>query len=113
MNINNNIVNFRQTLPAGCKLIAVSKTHPVAAIREAYRAGQRHFGENKVQELIPKYQAREKDITWHMIGHLQRNKARQAVTLSDRIHSVDSLRLARTLHKEAARAGLVEVELPL
>ena len=73
MNIKNNINNLLQNLPPDCKLIAVSKTKPVEKIQEAYAAGQRRFGENKVQEIVPKYEALPKDIEWHMIGHLQSN----------------------------------------
>ena len=82
-------------------LIAVSKTKPVETLREAYDLGVRVFGENKVQELVDKYGALPEDIHWHMIGHLQRNKVKYIIDKAELIHSVDSLRLAETLEKEA------------
>ncbi len=82
-------------------LIAVSKTKPVSALEEAYRFGIRDFGENKVQELVEKEQVLPKDIRWHMIGHLQRNKVKYIVDKVFLIHSVDSLRLAQEISKEA------------
>lgn len=87
------------------QLIAVSKTKPVSMLLEAYEAGERHFGENKVQELIEKYEQLPKDIKWHMIGHLQRNKVKYLVDKVYMIHSVDSLRLAEEINKEALRIG--------
>ncbi len=88
------------------KLIAVSKTKPLAALEEAYRYGCRDFGENKVQELVNKYEALPKDIRWHMIGHLQRNKVKYIVDKVFLIHSVDSLRLAQEIEKEAAKKNI-------
>lgn len=85
------------------KLIAVSKTKPISALQEAYSCGCRDFGENKVQELVEKYEALPKDIRWHMIGHLQRNKVKYIVDKVFLIHSVDSLRLAQEIEKEAAK----------
>ena len=87
-------------------LIAVSKTKPVETLKEAYDMGIRVFGENKVQELIDKYEALPKDIHWHMIGHLQRNKVKYIVDKVFLIHSVDSLRLAQEIEKEAAKKGV-------
>lgn len=84
-------------------LIAVSKTKPVSMIETIYQAGVREFGENKVQELCEKYELMEKDIHWHMIGHLQRNKVRQVIEKVYLIHSVDSLRLAQQIEQEAAK----------
>jgi PLP dependent protein len=83
------------------RLIAVSKTHPAEAVREAYAAGQRDFGENYVQELVHKAEALRDltDLRWHLIGHLQRNKAKQVANLASLVHSVDSLELARELAK--------------
>jgi hypothetical protein len=107
MNIYNNIIKFRQNLPGECKLIAVSKTQPIEKIEEAYGAGQRVFGENKVQELVPKHQALPKDIEWHMIGHLQSNKVRQIVSFVHLIHSVDSTKLLEEINKQATKAGTV------
>lgn len=87
-------------------LIAVSKTKPVPLLMEAYECGCRHFGENKVQELIEKYEMMPKDIKWHMIGHLQRNKVKYIVDKVCMIHSVDSLRLAEEISKEAVKKNL-------
>ena len=87
-------------------LIAVSKTKPVSVLKEAYDLGVRVFGENKVQELADKYEAMPKDIRWHMIGHLQRNKVKYIIDKVDLIHSVDSIRLAETIEKEAAKHNI-------
>ena len=87
-------------------LIAVSKTKPVSMLQEAYDTGCRDFGENKVQELVDKYEQLPKDIRWHMIGHLQRNKVKYIVDKVYLIHSVDSLRLAEEISKEAVKKGV-------
>ena len=87
-------------------LIAVSKTKPIADLEEAYRVGVRDFGENKVQELVEKAEVLPKDIRWHMIGHLQRNKVKYIVDKVCLIHSVDSLRLAEEISKEAVKKQL-------
>ncbi len=84
-------------------LISVSKTKPIEMLQEAYDAGSRDFGENKVQELVDKYEVLPKDIRWHMIGHLQRNKVKYIVDKVYLIHSVDSLRLAEEISKEAIK----------
>ena len=84
-------------------LIAVSKTKPLSMLEEAYACGCRHFGENKVQELVDKYEQLPKDIKWHMIGHLQRNKVKYIVDKAYLIHGVDSLRLAEEISKEAVK----------
>jgi pyridoxal phosphate enzyme (YggS family) len=90
------------------RIVAVTKGHPVGAVEAAIRAGLRVMGENRIQELEEKVAVLGRDAAeWHMIGHLQRNKARLGVPLFDRIHSLDSLRLARTLSKEAERADLL------
>ena len=86
-------------------LIAVSKTMPVKTLQRAYDLGVRVFGENKVQELTEKYDALPKDICWHMIGHLQRNKVKYIIDKVDLIHSVDSIRLAETIEKEAQKCN--------
>ena len=104
MNIKNNLTNLRQNLPSGCKLIAVSKTKPAQKIMEAYQEGHRQFGENKVQELVPKYEVLPKDIEWHMIGHLQSNKVKYIAPFISMIHSVDSVRLLEEINKQALRA---------
>ena len=93
--------------PAEITLIDVSKTKPVSMLMEAYDAGERVFGENKVQEIMDKYDQMPQDVSWHMIGHLQRNKVKYIVGKVAMIHSVDSLRLAETIEQEAAKAGTV------
>ncbi len=113
--IRENLENVRERMNAACKksgraaddvkLVAVSKTKPFPALQEAYDCGCRDFGENKVQELAEKYEALPKDIRWHMIGHLQRNKVKYIVDKVFLIHSVDSLRLAQEIEKEAAKLG--------
>ena len=107
MNIKNNINNLRQNLPPDCKLIAVSKTKPVEKIMEAYQAGHRLFGENKVQELVPKYEALPKDIEWHMIGHLQSNKVKYIAPFISMIHSVDSV---KTIGRDKQAGTCVQTE---
>ena len=93
--------------PGEVTLVAVSKTKPVSMLQEAYDAGARVFGENKVQEIMDKYDQLPSDIQWHMIGHLQRNKVKYIIDKVAMIHSVDSLRLAQTIEQEAARKELV------
>lgn len=88
-------------------LIAVSKTKPISMLMEAYDCGQRIFGENKVQEIMDKYEQMPDDVQWHMIGHLQRNKVKYIVDKVAMIHSVDSLRLAETIEQEAAKKNVV------
>lgn len=99
--------------PKDVTLIAVSKTKPVELIMEAYDMGYRVFGENKVQELTAKYDEMPKDIQWHMIGHLQTNKVKYIVDKVAMIHSVDSLKLARTIEKEAAKKNVDHVDILL
>jgi pyridoxal phosphate enzyme (YggS family) len=103
MNIKNNITNFRQNLPPGCRLVAVSKTQPVEKIQEAYASGQRDFGENRVQELTDKYEQLPKDIQWHLIGHLQTNKVKYIAPFVSLIHSVDSLRLLEEIDRQGKK----------
>jgi len=105
MNIKNNISSLTQNLTPGCRLIAVSKTKPVEMIMEAYNAGQRLFGENRVQELVAKFDALPKDIEWHMIGHLQSNKVKMMASFVHLIHSVDSVSLLAEIDKQAAKAS--------
>lgn len=93
---------------ASVKLIAVTKNHDVAAMREAIDAGASDIGENRIQEAAGKFEKLERQVTWHLIGHLQTNKAKQAVKYFDLIHSVDSLHLARALDKEASRIGKIQ-----
>ena len=89
----------------GVTLVCVSKFHPAEAIMEAYDCGERDFGESRVQELLPKYEALPKDIRWHFIGHLQTNKVKHIVPFVHMIHSVDSLRLLETINREAEKIG--------
>lgn len=100
--------DIRATIPAGVVLVAVSKFHPAEAVAEAYAAGQRLFGESRVQELAAKVPALPADISWHFIGHLQTNKVRQLIGLRPAlIESVDSSRLLDAIDAESARAGIV------
>lgn len=107
MTIHNKIKELHNTIPQNTVLVAVSKFHPVEAIMEAYEAGQRIFGESRVQELLIKHEALPKDIEWQMIGHLQTNKVRQIVPFVSLIQSVDSARLAECINREAERIGRV------
>ena len=115
--LSDNLQKVQDNIAAACKragrdpsevtLVAVSKTKPVELLMEAYEAGQRVFGENKVQEILEKCGRMPSDVRWHMIGHLQRNKVRQVIGQVEMIHSVDSLRLAQTIEQEAAKIGRV------
>jgi len=108
MNVRNNIEAIQnQLLGKNCRLIAVSKTHAVERVQEAYDAGQRIFGENKVQELIAKQAVLPKDIEWHMIGHLQTNKAKQLVPIVSLIHAVDSYKLLEEINKQAKKINRI------
>jgi PLP dependent protein len=107
MSITENIQQIKSTLPAGVKLVAVSKTKPREAIYEAYQAGQRVFGENKVQELVDKYESLPHDIEWHLIGHLQTNKVKYVAPFVSLIHSVDSLKLISAINKEGIKVDRV------
>ena len=98
--------NIAGRSPKEVTLIAVSKTKPVEMLKEAYDAGARVFGENKVQEIIDKYDQMPSDVQWHMIGHLQRNKVKYIIDKVAMIHSVDSVRLAETIEKEAAKKDI-------
>lgn len=107
MSVTENLRKIKLILPGYVKLVAVSKTKPNDAIMEAYRAGQRVFGENKVQELVSKYESLPKDIEWHLIGHLQTNKVKYIVPFVSLIHSVDSLKLLSAINKEGLKANRV------
>lgn len=107
MSIAENISLIKQQLPEAATLIAVSKTKSNEQILEAYNAGQRDFGENRVQELLPKYEALPKDIRWHLIGHLQTNKVKQIASFVHLIHSVDSEKLLAEINKEAGKCNRV------
>lgn len=115
--LKDNLKQVRENIEEACRrsmrspgevtLIAVSKTKPPQALWEAYEDGCRHFGENKVQELLDKYEVMPKDIKWHMIGHLQRNKVKYIVDKVFLIHSVDSLKLAEEISKEAVKKNVI------
>lgn len=98
---------LKSELPEGVELVAVSKFHPVSAIMEAYQAGQRRFGESRVQELLAKIPELPSDISWHFIGHLQTNKVRQLIGKTHLIESVDSERLLSIIDAESVKAGVV------
>jgi PLP dependent protein len=101
--ITENIANFKKKIPENVTLVAVSKTKPISDLQEAYNAGQRIFGENKVQEMVEKYDALPKDIQWHMIGHLQRNKVKYMAHFVNLIHGVDSLKTLEEINNQAAK----------
>ena len=108
MEIRNNITFFQKQFAGKvCRLVAVSKTHTPEKIKEAYDAGQRLFGENKVQELCSKQAVLPADIEWHLIGHLQTNKVKQVVSFVSLIHSVDSLKLLEEINKQAKKINRV------
>ena len=107
MSIANKIEQLRSSLPEGVRLLAVSKFHPAEAIVEAYEAGQRAFGESRVQELQQKYEALPKDIEWVMIGHLQTNKVKYIAPFISLIESLDSERLALEVERQGARCNRV------
>ena len=114
--VTENLQSIEQRIRAACQragrdrsevtLISVTKTKPVSMLEEAYAAGERNFGENKVQEILAKAPELPQDITWHMIGHLQTNKVRQVITRAGMIHSIDSEKLAETVSREAVKAGI-------
>lgn len=103
--IAESIRQIRSELPAGVRLVAVSKFHPNEAIEEAYRAGQRIFGESKVQEMTAKHDSLPQDIEWHFIGHLQTNKVKYIVPYVALIHGIDSFKLLAEVDKQAAKVG--------
>ena len=103
--IQENLAKITATLPDHVTLVAVSKTKPNEALLEAYEAGQRILGENRVQEMADKYQDLPKDIEWHMIGHVQRNKVKYMIDFVSLIHGVDSFRLLKEINKQAKKAG--------
>lgn len=103
MSISENILKIKSKLPEGVALVAVSKTKPISDLLEAYNVGQRIFGENKIQEMVSKYNEMPKDIAWHMIGHIQRNKVKYMAPFVNFIHGVDSLRLLTEINKQALK----------
>lgn len=107
MYIKENLLRIRESLPSHVNLVAVSKTKSNDQIMEAYHAGQRVFGENKVQEMVEKWEQLPKDIEWHMIGHLQRNKVKYMASFVSLIHGVDSLKLLKEINKQALKVNRV------
>jgi PLP dependent protein len=108
MHIKENIERFKNILDTeNVSLIAVSKTHPPELLLEAYAAGVKDFGENKVQEMVEKFEALPKDIRWHMIGHLQRNKVKYIASFVHLIHSIESERLLQDVEKQGAKVGRI------
>jgi hypothetical protein len=108
MSIAHNIRTVTQTLEGtGCRLIAVTKTKPLEMLLEAYHAGCKTFGENRVQEMVEKYEQLPKDISWHLIGHLQTNKVKYMAPFVSLVHSVDSLKLLQEIDRQAAKYGRV------
>lgn len=107
MSIADNLKQVLAELPQGVRLVAVSKFHPNEAIEEAYEAGQRIFGESKVQEMTAKYESLPKDIEWHFIGHLQTNKIKYIAPYVALIHGVDTYKLLTEINKQAAKAERV------
>ena len=107
MSISNNLTKIKASLPENVTLVAVSKTKPVADLMEAYEAGQRIFGENKIQEMTEKWEVMPKDIQWHMIGHVQTNKVKFMAEYVSLIHGVDSLKLLQEINKQAKKHNRV------
>ncbi|MCH5231367.1 MAG: YggS family pyridoxal phosphate-dependent enzyme [Muribaculaceae bacterium] len=105
--IAQNIRKFRQIVPPGVEIVAVSKFHPASMIMEAYEAGQRNFGESRVQEFVEKERELPKDIRWHFIGHLQTNKVKAVIGKTSLIESVDSERLLELIDRESEKAGVI------
>ena len=103
MSIKDNLLRIKSQLPENVTLVAVSKTKPFSDLMEAYNAGQRVFGENKIQEMTEKWEQMPKDIQWHMIGHVQTNKVKYMAEYVSLIHGVDSLKLLQEINKQAAK----------
>ncbi len=103
MNISENLQKHKEELGQGVTLVAISKTKPISDILEAYESGQRIFGENKIQEMTGKWEALPKDIEWHMVGNVQRNKVKYMAPYVDLVHTVDSLKLLKEINKEARK----------
>jgi pyridoxal phosphate enzyme (YggS family) len=103
MGIRENLKRLKEDLPQQVELIAVSKTKPISDLLEAYDAGQRAFGENKIQEMVTKWEQMPKDIQWHMIGHVQSNKVKYMAPFVHTIHAVDSIKLLKEIQKQAAK----------
>ncbi|WP_445734677.1 YggS family pyridoxal phosphate-dependent enzyme [Mariniflexile sp.] len=103
MSIQQNLIHIKSTIPKHVTLVTVSKTKPVADLTQAYDAGQRIFGENKIQEMVEKYEAMPKDIKWHMIGHVQSNKVKYMAPFVSLIHGVDNFKLLKEINKQAKK----------
>ncbi len=108
MDIKANTSSLLKILPGHVRLVAVSKTKSIAEIKASYEAGQRIFGENKIQEMASKWEALPKDISWHMIGHVQRNKVKYMAPFVDLIHGVESLKLLDEIQKQALKNNRVQ-----
>ena len=107
MSIKANLLDIKSNLPSSLTLVAVSKTKPISDLIQAYEAGQRVFGENKIQEMTDKWEQIPKDIQWHMIGHVQSNKVKYMAEYVSLIHGVDSLKLLQEINKQAAKHNRV------
>ncbi|AQS92925.1 MULTISPECIES: YggS family pyridoxal phosphate-dependent enzyme [Polaribacter] len=105
--ITENLNQIKESLPSSVTLVAVSKTKPVEDLQEAYDAGQRIFGENKIQEMVNKFEVLPKDIKWHMIGHLQSNKVKYMASFVDLIHGVDKFKTLKEIDKQAKKNNRV------
>jgi pyridoxal phosphate enzyme (YggS family) len=107
MTIKENILELKKSVPPQVTLVAVTKTHPVELLQEALDAGHFIFGENRVQELLPKYVTLSKEIQWHLIGHLQTNKVKEIASFISLIHSIDSFKLLKEVNKQAEKNGRI------
>ncbi|AXT20542.1 YggS family pyridoxal phosphate-dependent enzyme [Flavobacteriaceae bacterium AU392] len=107
MSIQKNLNTIKSSLPDHVTLVAVSKTKPISDLMEAYNAGQRIFGENKIQEMVEKQAVMPKDVEWHMIGHIQSNKVKYMASFVNLIHGVDSLKLLKEINKQAQKHNRV------
>jgi len=107
MSIKNNLLEIKVQLPKHVTLVAVSKTKPISDLMEAYNAGQRIFGENKIQEMVEKYEQMPMDVEWHMIGHVQRNKVKYMAEFVSLIHGVDNFKLLNEINKQAQKQGRI------
>jgi hypothetical protein len=103
MSIKHNLLKIKAELPKHVTLVAVSKTKPISDLMEAYNAGQRIFGENKIQEMVEKYEQMPKDVEWHMIGHVQRNKVKYMAEFVSLVHGVDNFKLLDEINKQAQK----------
>lgn len=107
MSISENLQNIKSSLPEHVTLVAVSKTKPISDLMEAYNSGQRIFGENKIQEMVEKHERMPKDINWHMIGHVQRNKVKYMAPFVSLIHGIENFKVLEEVEKQAAKHNRV------